>query len=382
MAVFCSKLGRLPRYPQSLYTYLDYIQSSGTQYIDTGYTPNSNTRLVMDMSYSGDYTGFHVFGARSSDKKQAFGMWIYQATQQSNYGDVSQSGVAIATGRVTIDKNRNVQTVGDSVITLSDATFTSPCTLYLFASNDGGTPNANIATYDLYSCQIYDNDVLVRDFRPAMRNYDGTLGLHDVLNDVFYDNIGTGMFTGATSEYDYPSYIEATGTQYINTLFYPNQDTRVVMHCETTTDFAAMHLFGARTSAANKAYSCAIYDDRIQSEYGDTAQTPSYVVSGRLVIDKAGALMGIGGYTVTNTAATFTCAYPLYLFTTNNGGSPHSEMSSLRLYYCHIYDNTTIVRKYVPVRRRSDSAYGLLDLINNVFYANAGTGSFTGGIAA
>ena len=37
--------------------------------------------------------------------------------------------------------------------------------------------------------RIYDNnDVLVRDFRPAVRIADGVAGMHDVLNDVFYTN--------------------------------------------------------------------------------------------------------------------------------------------------------------------------------------------------
>ena len=46
----------------------------------------------------------------------------------------------------------------------------------------------------LYSCQIYDNGTLVRDFVPCQTT-DGTIGLWDDVNSVFYGNAGTGTFT-------------------------------------------------------------------------------------------------------------------------------------------------------------------------------------------
>jgi hypothetical protein len=45
---------------------------------------------------------------------------------------------------------------------------------------------------------------------------------------------------------------------------------------------------------------------------------------------------------------------------------------------CHYYEllkNGTIVAKLYPVRRNSDSANGMYDIINNVFYGNVSTGS-------
>ena len=45
----------------------------------------------------------------------------------------------------------------------------------------------------LYSCQIYDNGTLVRDFIAAKLS-DGTVGLYDTVNSQFYSNAGTGTF--------------------------------------------------------------------------------------------------------------------------------------------------------------------------------------------
>lgn len=51
------------------------------------------------------------------------------------------------------------------------------------------------------------------------------------------------------------------------------------------------------------------------------------------------------------------------------------------LYSCKIYDNGTLIRDFIPVKRISDSKCGLWDKVTKVFYPNSGTGTFTGGSA-
>ena len=53
----------------------------------------------------------------------------------------------------------------------------------------------------------------------------------------------------------------------------------------------------------------------------------------------------------------------------------------MRLYGFKIWEGTSLVRDFVPVRRESDSAIGLFDVAseNGTFYANAGTGSLAAG---
>jgi hypothetical protein len=41
--------------------------------------------------------------------------------------------------------------------------------------------------------------------------------------------------------------------------------------------------------------------------------------------------------------------------------------------------NSSIVNHFIPVKRNSDNAIGLYDVINNVFYINSGTGEFLAG---
>ena len=46
----------------------------------------------------------------------------------------------------------------------------------------------------LYSCKIYDNGTLVRDFIPAKKISDNKCGLWDKVTNAFYPNSGTGTF--------------------------------------------------------------------------------------------------------------------------------------------------------------------------------------------
>ena len=45
----------------------------------------------------------------------------------------------------------------------------------------------------IYSCKIYSNSALIRQFVPC-KNSSGEVGLYDEVNNVFYGNAGTGVF--------------------------------------------------------------------------------------------------------------------------------------------------------------------------------------------
>jgi hypothetical protein len=47
-----------------------------------------------------------------------------------------------------------------------------------------------------------------------------------------------------------------------------------------------------------------------------------------------------------------------------------------KLYRCKYWNGTTLQRDFIPVKRKTDGVIGLYDLVNKVFYTNAGTGTF------
>ena len=62
-----------------------------------------------------------------------------------------------------------------------------------------------------------------------------------------------------------------------------------------------------------------------------------------------------------------------YLFARNRTGGIDYNCK-MRLYYCKLFDNTTLERHLIPCYRKLDKKPGLYDLVNNVFYTNQGTG--------
>ena len=179
------------------YTKLDYIESSGTQYINTGFKPNQNTRVVMDVEVLGT-TQCAPFGARASQNGTTYTLFLLTATTgRTDYGTSKQAMTfSSILGRYTIDANKNVVNVNGVSITHTASTFSVDHNIFLLAVNTAGTAS-NFAKVKLYSCKIYDNGTLVRDFIPC-KNANGTLGLWDNVNSVFYANAGTGTFSTGT----------------------------------------------------------------------------------------------------------------------------------------------------------------------------------------
>ena len=187
------------------YTKLAYIQSSGTQYVDSFFNPNQNTRVVMDVQLFSQETQINgIFGVRDSsypneaNKFIAWSMSTGSSIRSDYFGtnaNVSKS-ISIVGTRIIVDKNRNICKFGSNVLINTSATGQCKKSIYLLCTNDGDNGANYYATANLYSCQIYDNDVLVRDYVPCI-NTSGEVGLYDLVGKQFYGNAGTGVFIGS-----------------------------------------------------------------------------------------------------------------------------------------------------------------------------------------
>lgn len=200
MAVYCSKLGRIPHYT---YKFLSYIETTGTQYINTGFYPNQNTRVIVDIDISQSSEQQSIFGARSGNTY--FELFTYNDGDgyQDDYGNTQIYPVGSTNyGRHTLDKNKNEFFVdGNLINTITATTFSISYPLFLLAVNkDGAAYSSFPLTAKLYSAQIYDNDTLIRDYVPVKRYSDEVYGLYDKKNNVFYSNAGSGVFEGGVTE--------------------------------------------------------------------------------------------------------------------------------------------------------------------------------------
>lgn len=168
------------------YTKIEYLESDGNSYIDTGYKPNNNTRVVMDFQLTDtSATAAAIFGGRSSYTVQDFSFWFYNGGWLTNFGTTSTSIQSDVTGRYVVDKNKLETKINGKSVNSITAAFQSPVNLFIFAVNEEPTIDERLGKLRIYSCQIYDNGVLIRDFIPAM-NASGEAGLYDLKNDVWY----------------------------------------------------------------------------------------------------------------------------------------------------------------------------------------------------
>lgn len=186
-------------FPQAI----EYIESTGTQYIDTGFKPNQDTRLTMDVEVlSQNSYPKALFGGRNGDTStiDSFVCWIFDASNiRADYGNTNHSFSVSTPGRFTIEINKNSASVDSSSFTFSSSTFQSLYNLALFSQNDVGGIDTRMASIRLYSCKIYDNGTLVRDYKPYYDS-NGVACLYDAVSSSFYYNAGTGTFI-ASEEY-------------------------------------------------------------------------------------------------------------------------------------------------------------------------------------
>lgn len=369
------------------YTELDYIEVTGTQYIDTGFVPNQDTRIVCEFMYLG---GNGVYGARYSTSSRNFCMRAISSKWQAGYNNkLGSSNITTDTTKWHIaDQNKNIFYI-DGVLgfEFEYAEFTAPKSIIL------GGINANNSVYygegRYRACRIYDNGTLVRSLIPC-KNPNGVIGMYDTVNAKFYSNAGSGEFiagaewNGLPVGYKQLDYIETTGIQLIDTEFIPNQDTRVV--CEFmfrgASSSGSRDIYGVRKSISTDMYWLRVISSKWQPAYNNvlggteiaTDTTNWHIADQNKNIFYMDEVLGYEFE-----YAEFTCPMSLYL---GGGQSPYNGYSryygKARYRSCKIYDNDVLVRDFVACKT-SDGRIGMYDKLNGKFHGNVGTGEFVAG---
>ena len=187
------------------YTQVEYIQSTGTQYIatDAEIFNKAKHEIVIDFEPTQFYNYNQLYGSTADN--DTFEAWIYSTGNlNARYnGEVygSQNTLTIDTRYVVdlIKSDANLYKYVDGELitggSTSSTTSSSTGTLTLFKSG------SDYSKYKLYSAKIYANGELVRDYVPCINNSTGKAGLYDIVNGVFYDNSGTGEFTTGNTLY-------------------------------------------------------------------------------------------------------------------------------------------------------------------------------------
>ena len=180
------------------YIQLDYIESTGTQWINTGLTPIINRKIEIDciMTHAGEEAPV-LFGAVNSSTGR-FDVFAYQnkAWYRTNNSGASSSLDYLAGQRVNIA----MYTTGSVKHYFKDGIeYTQTETLnsgfgniYIMRRGQAGD---NFAYMKLFGFKVYDNDSLIMDLIPVERLSDGKIGMLDQKNGNFFVNGGSGEFS-------------------------------------------------------------------------------------------------------------------------------------------------------------------------------------------
>jgi len=385
----------LPRYTKLV----EYIESSGTQWINTWFSPtNKNVRIevtyrfvslptgtdrkyVFGESYTIDNTNVRLQYSVGADCFIGFGNKHVAGVPFKSYDTDTTHTIVCSNGVFSLDG----QTLAEA--DLSDASLSTTDTnhpVYLFGHNVGGTANY-LSSIRLYSCKIWYQGRLVRDFLPVSLTNGTTVCLYNTVNGSFYTNSGSGSFTAGpdVTAYRKAAYIESDRTALINTGHTPTDKT------ELEIQFAFTKLLD------DKRYVFGVYGDnggRFQFSYGPTstgcflgyggAYTNSvagipyntakhvmkYVLNEGFVFD--GSVVDATPTILTNWEGT---GKSIYLGALNANGNVNTNyIPPIRIYYCKIWEGGELVRDMVPVQRVFDGKCGLRDNVTTNFYGYYG----------
>ena len=190
------------------YTALEYIQSSGAQWIDTGIKGNLNTKAQIKFvpTQVASSTWYAVFGARTSASSNAFNLWSPRSDGKmgvnfSSLGVVATPVTPAVNTEYVVELSKDGLIINDSRINFSStpASFTTPTNILVFNINGGsastsGTGN-RVFVGKVYYFRLYSSGEIVLNLLPAKRNSDNKIGMYDTVSGTFFENAGTGVFT-------------------------------------------------------------------------------------------------------------------------------------------------------------------------------------------
>lgn len=377
--------------------YVEWIESSGTQYIDVGLVATLKNEFDVKLKYTGSSLGA-IFGARTNQTtencvffniKDHYFRFDYNQQHVCDYPSGDGYSVYRFTNtfgaRQTLVVEDLESGLSDEGTTALPTAINSNLNMYLFAVNTNSSVDVP-GTFKMYHWSMKDDGVLVRDCYPAI-DENGVAFMFDRVEHRIYDNSGTGVFKHPDVVLEY---LEATGTQYIDTGVKPDDtygykvdlaqtgtsnpqtyDQCPIGAMEIQKRFVGTYFGNRSTETTNgvsygwggivnfvtitKGYSL---NERVLS-YCNYKNDRKIIFNDELIKDITGVVLP----QLTENIRLF-----MRLFESNTGNFMG------RIYGAELTQGNDVIHKYTPIIR--DGVAGMLDTITGDFFTNAGTGNF------
>ena len=409
----------------SKYQEVEYIASSGTQYINTGYIAKvNNVKLELDMAWTGSSLGafesFMGFMYSTSTVNPRMALHKYSSVLMFGANATTTSGVApvknerfvyrgdFTSGAQKLYKNGTQIATNSNTYDFS----TNTCPVYIFARY---CPNGmNYSTMRVYRAKIYEGTTLKMDFIPCYRKLDSAIGLYDKVTKQFYVNSGTGTFTKGKdiygnykiayknlsqsiivcsptinllpSTYQQVEYIQSSGAQRIKLNITPTSKYKIEEVFEITDRTVTSCIWCARgaTTQTTSLTAFNIANGNLRCDFNSSqtnVQALNVNQKYNLTLDSNKWYLD-GVLKVTSATTTFTAGGALELFASYVNGQDNSlaNYAKLKMYSFKVWNaNRSLVGNFVPCYRKSDGVIGMYDTVSKTFFINNGSGTFIKG---
>lgn len=209
------------------YVPVEYIETTGSQYIDAGIIGKTGVDMEIDAMrtdyddwYNTDRTligsrigevrfyinyGFVSVPAYKRTIMFGLGPYAYDTTFYPQANTYYKAKMISATGEAFInDVLQKIDFISGA--NYPDHNINTNLNIYVGCSNIDGNP-AYCGNAKIKSAKLWQDNILVRNFIPVKDTMTNKYGFYDSVSNVFFDNNGSGDFYGATIPDDTPSSI-------------------------------------------------------------------------------------------------------------------------------------------------------------------------------
>lgn len=365
---------------------LEYLESTGTQWIDTGvpirdiYSNPTATIRLMQLKNVGDlFQG--IFGCSYSATLTNGGWYCY--INGTNFLSIAYGAQATnPTSSASLSRGVFYDVEMRKNVLFIDGEYSGHCELGSSFGNQrlalftrlSTTTYSNAFVGRISSCSIYNDGVLVRDFIPVRK---GNVGyMYDRVTGQLFGNSGTGDFVLGPDVVPV-EYIESTGTQWIDTGFAINCVTDVVdLRCVVTSVKSYGTAFGVYEYINGGGMYFGIRRNATQESWQALWGTPSHSLYLETPYDihyEYGADKCYINETTGSSNANQAYTKPLYVCAMN-GQSGAYQYNAQRTYSVSIRRNGALVRDFIPVR--VGTVGYMYDRVSRRLFGNSGTGAF------
>ena len=397
--------------------FVEYIESSGWETLDTGVRARAGTRAKGDFAYT-DIQGMRYDKYRylrdpvnptehrvflGADNPEEWPTYFFPVSCKSQsesdnnrwlYGDYGSDATAHGTYATTdgstkiqvvsgakhsfdasfMDEAQTIELDGTNVWSLdNDADFDSGKNLHIFSSGSRYRSAARC-----YGLEIWQDGNKVRDFKPCV--YDGKAMLYDTISKTLYrpspdipeSKAGPVVFTGEEKPVCFVDYVESDGTIFVDTGVTGKSGTKADLKLQFK-ETADKGFLDSRTGGSrfylihNGANYNVFYIGYGEAQsFSPCAINTDYTVRSELSVGRQEVTVnGVSKWTTgqdtthINPSDNINTGYNLYLFAMNQDGSP-TYAGKARLYYLKLYQgdsdgsNMKLVRNLKPVRLSND----------------------------